>query len=59
MLVDLYGVIREKEKGVPRTGCFSCAFAFGSYFRVWSSYKKKLKTLKRKKPKNLKTFFKN
>ena len=22
--------------------CFSCAFAFGSYFRVWSSYKKTL-----------------
>jgi len=47
MLVVFYAVIREKEKGVPCMGCFSCAFAFGSYFRVWSSYKK---------PKNLKTF---
>jgi len=40
MLVVLYAVIREKEKRLPCVGCFSCAFAFGSYFRVWSSYKK-------------------
>jgi len=40
MLVVLYAVIREKENGVPCMWCFSCAFAFGSYFRVWSSYKK-------------------
>ena len=45
MLVDLYVVIRKKEKRVPCVRCFSCAFAFGSYFHVWSSYKK-LKTLK-------------
>jgi len=42
MLVFLYAVIREMEKGVPFMGCFWCAFAFGSYFRVWSSYKKNL-----------------
>jgi len=40
MLVVLYASIREKEKGVPCMGCFSCAFAFRSCFRVWSSYKK-------------------
>jgi len=40
MLVDLYAVMRKKEKGVPCMGCFSRAFAFGSYFRVWSLYKK-------------------
>jgi len=40
-------------------GCFSCAFAFGSYFRVWSSYqknRKKIKNLKNVKTKNLKLF---
>jgi len=42
MLVVVHAVIREKEKDVPCTGCFSCAFGFGSYFRVWSSYKKTL-----------------
>jgi len=42
MLVDLYVVIREEEKGTPFMGCFSCAFAFWSYFRAWSSFKKKL-----------------
>jgi len=46
MIVVLYAVIHEKKKGVPCMGCFSCAFAFGSYFRVWSLYKnfKNLKT---------------
>jgi len=47
MLLVLYAVIHEKEKGyVPCMGCFSCAFAFGSYFRVWYLYKnfKNLKT---------------
>jgi len=61
MLVDLYAVIREKENGVQYRpmGCFSCAFAFGSYFRVWSSYqknRKKIKNLKNVKTKNLKLF---
>jgi len=50
MLVVLYAVIHEKEKGVPRMGCFSFACAFGSYFRVWSLYKN-FRNLK-----NLKTF---
>ena len=40
---------------IRHVGCFSCAF--GSYFRVRSSYKKTFKTLKKlkktKKPKNL------
>jgi len=36
--------------GVPRAGCFSCAF--GSYFHVRSSYKKIKKNLKK-----LKTYF--
>jgi len=47
MLVDFHAVIREEEKGVLGLcrGCFSCAFAFGSYFRVWSSYKKTFKNL--------------
>ena len=39
MLIDLYAVIREKEKGVPCMACFPCAFS-GSYFHIWSSYKK-------------------
>jgi len=49
MLVVLHAVnfvIHEKEKGVPCTGCFSCAFAFGSYLHVWSLYKN-LKNLKK------------
>jgi len=48
MLVVLYAVIHEKEKGIPYMGCFSCDCAFGSYFRVWSLYKnfKNLKNLK-------------
>ena len=52
MLVVLYAVnvIHEKEKGVPCMECFLCAFAFGSYFRVWSLYKNF---------KNLKNLFKN
>ena len=32
--IDLYAVIREGEKSVSCMGCFSCAFASGSYFRV-------------------------
>jgi len=60
MLVVLYAVIREKENGVPCMGCFPCAFAFGSYFHVWSSYKKPKNPYNLKKPKNLKkTFSKN
>jgi len=61
ILVVSYAVIRVMEKGVPCMGCFSCAF--GSYFCVRSSYKKKpLKILNpEKKPlkpnKKPKTFF--
>jgi len=51
MLVVLYAVIRENEKGVPCMECFSCDF--GSYFRVWSF--EASKTEKRKKPRNPKT----
>jgi len=39
MLVVLYAVIRGKDKVVSCMGCFSCAF--GSYFRVRSSHKKR------------------
>jgi len=31
MLVALY-IVRQKEKGVPRMGCFSCALFLGRTF---------------------------
>ena len=45
MLVVFYAVIPEKQKGVPYMGCFSCAFAFGSYF-VFGLRTKNLKIFK-------------
>ena len=62
MLVVLYAVIREKGQGVPCTGCFSFSCAFGSYCATvvfGLCTKKPIKAIKSKKPKNLKTFFKN
>ena len=62
MLVVLYAVIREKEKVYHVWDVFIC-FDFGSYFRVWSSYKKKQKTLNtfknflKPKPKNFYLWF--
>ena len=48
MLVDLYAVIHEKEKGVPCMRCFSCALLLG---RTFESFMFGLRTKK-----NLKTF---
>jgi len=45
MLVVLYAVIREKEKGVPCMGCFFCALVLGRTF-AFGLRTKNLKNLK-------------
>ena len=57
MLVVLYAVIREKEKGVPCMGCFSCDLLLSRIF-VFGLRTKNLENLKNlKKTKNLKKLF--
>ena len=57
MLVVLYAVIREKEKGVPCMGFFSCALLLGRTFVFGLRTKKSLKNLKTLKSENF--FLKN